>query len=53
MKKIAPTIPNAQTHYIQGAGHFLVDDEETYKNILSTIIKRSQVNEIGSIRKLV
>jgi pimeloyl-ACP methyl ester carboxylesterase len=53
MKNITPTIPNAQTHYIPGAGHFLVDDEETYKNILSTIIKRSQVNAIGSIRKLV
>ncbi|MFD2444560.1 alpha/beta fold hydrolase [Bacillus sp. CGMCC 1.16607] len=41
MKKLAPTIPNCQTHYIPGAGHFLADDEETWKNILNTILKRT------------
>jgi pimeloyl-ACP methyl ester carboxylesterase len=43
IKKLAPTIPNCQTHYIPGAGHFIMDDEETWKNILLTI--KQQVND--------
>jgi pimeloyl-ACP methyl ester carboxylesterase len=43
IKKLAPTIPNCQTHYIPGAGHFIMDDEETWKNILITI--KQQVND--------
>lgn len=53
MKKLASTIPNCQTHYIPGAGHFLTDDDETWSNILRGIIKRSQVNDSLSNRKLV
>ncbi|WP_108672395.1 alpha/beta fold hydrolase [Peribacillus acanthi] len=41
MKKLAPTIPNCEEHYIPKAGHFVADDEETYKIILETILRKS------------
>jgi pimeloyl-ACP methyl ester carboxylesterase len=40
MDKWAKSIPHCETHYIPGAGHFLADDEKTWKNILESIKKR-------------
>lgn len=37
MKKLAATIPNCETYYIPKAGHFLSDDEEIWKDILTRI----------------
>lgn len=44
MKKSALAIPNCQTHFIPGAGHFLTDDDQIWSNILSTILERANEN---------
>lgn len=43
IKKLAPAITKARTHFIPGAGHFLSDDDGIWRNILATILKRANM----------
>nr|WP_257215441.1 alpha/beta hydrolase [Bacillus pumilus] len=42
MEKIAPTISNGQTHYIDDAGHFLTDVDHIWRNILLSLKTRAE-----------
>ncbi|KGM46293.1 alpha/beta hydrolase [Neobacillus niacini] len=44
MRKIASAIPICYTHFIAEAGHFLTDDEQIWKDILTTILERAKEN---------
>ncbi|MFP7299583.1 alpha/beta fold hydrolase [Neobacillus niacini] len=53
MKKAASLIPNCHTHFISGAGHFLSDDEQIWKDILTAILERTKgisANSLSLVR---
>lgn len=44
MKKVAGEIPGSVFHPVEGAGHFLTDDEKTWKEILEKAISYASVD---------
>ncbi|KLV14571.1 alpha/beta fold hydrolase [Bacillus altitudinis] len=42
IESIAPNIPNAKTHYIEQAGHFLTDIDDVWRDILLSLKKRAE-----------
>jgi pimeloyl-ACP methyl ester carboxylesterase len=51
MKKLAATIPMCETHYNPEAGHFLPDDDKTWKSILERIIKKTSSTHLEEAKK--
>ncbi|MFE8702843.1 alpha/beta fold hydrolase [Cytobacillus sp. FJAT-54145] len=45
MKKLAASIPDCETNYIPGAGHFVSEDEQIWREILGKIKKSHPVHE--------
>ncbi|MDM5297032.1 alpha/beta hydrolase [Bacillus pumilus] len=42
IQKVAPTIPNVKTHYIDHAGHFLTDVDHIWREILLSLKTRAE-----------
>lgn len=49
MRKAVSAIPNCQAHFIAGAGHFLTDDDQIWRSILTTILERAKENPSDSL----